>query len=214
MFQSLGAATARAAHEVSATLHVPLFCTLLEQINTKRRLVVLDLGSAQTQTISLFGHFRCRMDIADIADGLESLSGQTKPAVLAAAAEALLPSAHTEPADIVLCWDLLNYIERPALGALMAAIANRSRPGALAHGLIVYRDSQMPTRPGRYVPLEDRSLQNLAEPSVDRPAPRYSQEDLTRCMPAYAIERGRLLGNGMQEFLFRRQTVGQYAGVG
>jgi hypothetical protein len=33
-------------------------------------------------------------------------------------------------------------------------------------------------------------------------------------MPAYAIERGRLLGNGMQEFLFRRQPVDQYAGVG
>jgi hypothetical protein len=191
-----------------------LFCSLLEQIDKKRRLVVLDLGSAQTQTISLFGQFRCRMDIADIADGLGALTGQTKPAVLTAAAEAMLPVAHAEPADIVLCWDLLNYLERPALGAVMAAIANRSRPGALAHGLIVYRDSRMPTEPGRYVPLEDRSLQNLAGRCIDRPAPRYSQEDLTRCMPAYAIERGRLLANGMQEFLFRRQPVDQYAGVG
>jgi hypothetical protein len=40
-------------------------------------------------------------------------------------------------------------------------------------------------------------------PGRERPAPRYTPEDLARCMPRYSVERGRLLRNGMQEFLFR-----------
>jgi hypothetical protein len=204
MLEPLGAATARAEIDVPATLHVPLFRSLLERVNPKRRIVVLDLGTAQTRTLSLFSQFRCRIDIADIADEIPALAAQTKPAGLAAAVEALLPRPGPEPADIVLCWDLLNYLERPALAALMAGIAKRLRPGALAHGLIVYRESRMPQQPGRYVPLEDFRLLNLAARGPDRVAPRYSQEDLTRCMPDYVIERGRLLSNGMQEFLFRR----------
>ena len=44
---------------------------------------------------------------------------------------------------------------------------------------------------------------STAQPGRERPAPRYSPEDLARCMPRYSVERGRLLRNGMQEFLFK-----------
>ena len=76
-------------------------------------------------------------------------------------------------------------------------------PGALAHGLVYYSTRQMPQRPGSFVPLDDQRLVNMAAPGPERPAPRYSPEDLARCMPRYTVERGRLLRNGMQEFLFR-----------
>jgi hypothetical protein len=177
---------------------------LVERIETARRVVVLDLGAAHARTLDLFGQFRCRIDIVDINDGLESLRGRSDRADLAAAVESLLPKARGELLDVVLCWDLLNYLERPALAALMAALARRARPGALAHGLIVYRESRMPARPGDYVLLDDYRLRNLTPSSSDRAAPRYTPEDLKGCMPDFAIERGRLLGNGMQEFLFRR----------
>jgi hypothetical protein len=89
----------------------------------------------------------------------------------------------------------------------MAALAARTRPGGLAHALIVYLESRMPTRPGDYVPLQDFRLLNLGKSRAERAAPRYSPEDLKICMPGFAIDRGRLLGNGMQEFLFRRKAA-------
>ena len=207
MLEPLGAATARAELDAPATLPVPLFRSLVERIDAKRRIVVLDLGSAQTRTLELFGQFRCRMEIVDLAEAVESLNREREARSLDRAVEYWLPKYRAEPLDVVLCWDLLNYLERPALAAIMAGIAKRARPGALAHALIVYLESRMPMRPGTFVPLEDyrlANLANLAQPQATCAAPRYSPEDLKRCMPDFTIERGRLLANGMQEFLFRR----------
>jgi hypothetical protein len=186
-----------------AALNAPLFRSIIEGLDERKRWVVLDLGAARNETIALFSRFRCRLDIADLAQDLESLSGELEPTELERRAEALLPPQRTEATDLVLCWDLLNYLDRPALAALMGRIAARAHQGTAAHGLIVYSEAQMPTQPGRYVPREDCSLLNLSNCATLRRAPRYSPEDLTLCMPGYAIERGRLLRNGMQEFLFR-----------
>ena len=54
-----------------------------------------------------------------------------------------------------MCWDLLNYLQRPALKALMARVAARSRPGTLVHALIAYSAPRMPARPDRYAALPD-----------------------------------------------------------
>jgi hypothetical protein len=203
--EPLGAATARAQIERPATLNAPLFRSLLERLDKKRRIVVLDLGAVHTQTVAAFSGHRCRLEIADLAEGLESLQAVKFPAAFDEAVANVLPRPGAEPTDVVLAWDLLNYLDRPALTALMAEIGRRMRPGGLMHGLVVYSDSRMPARPSAFVPLEDLQLRILnASPGPDRPAPRYSPEDLSRCLPDFTIERGRLLGNGMQEFLFRR----------
>lgn len=205
--EPLGAATARAEFDAPATPHAPLFRALIEGIDTARRVVVLDLGAAHSKTLELFNRFPCRIEIVDARSHIESLNGINEARDLEAAVAALLPAAGPSPLDIVLCWDLLNYLDRRALAALMAALAARTRLGGLAHALIVYLETRMPARPGDYVPLPDFRLLNLGPSHLERPAPRYSPEDLKLCMPGFAIERGRLLGNGMQEFLFRRKAA-------
>jgi len=205
--EPLGAATARAEFVAPATPHAPLFKALIERIDVARRVIVLDLGAAHSRTLELFGRFRCRIEIVDARSDIESLNGVVEPPDLEAAVSALLPQAGAEPLDVVLCWDLLNYLDRRALAALMAAVAARTRPGGFAHALIVYLETRMPSQPGDYVSLEDFRLQNLGPTPAERTAPRYSPEDLKLCMPGFAIDRGRLLGNGMQEFLFRRKAA-------
>lgn len=182
---------------------VPLFQTLLDRLDTGRRCVVLDLGMAHTQTVALFGRYRCRLDIADVVDGLCGLNAETDPRLQLQAAEALLPTAHPEPADAVLCWDILNYLDRPAIKALMARVAARSRPGTLVHTLIVYAETRMPATAGHFIPQEDNSLLDVAVHHDERPAPRYAPTDLTDCMPGFKLDRAMLLSNGMQEILFR-----------
>jgi hypothetical protein len=205
--EPLGAATARAEFDVPPTPHAPLFRSLIEGIDKARRVVVLDLGAAHSKTLELFSRYRCRIEIADARGDIESLNDVPEGRDLEAALAALLPRAGPDVLDIVLCWDLLNYLNKRALAALMAALAPRTRPGGLAHALIVYLESRMPARPGDYVPLQDFRLLNLGQSLAERAAPRYSPEDLKLCMPGFAIERGRLLGNGMQEFLFRRKAA-------
>lgn len=164
---------------------------------------MLDLGPARTETLALFGQFRARLDIVDLAEGLDQLDAVDEPDALRELAERLLPPHHGDGAHVVLCWDLLNYLKRPALSAVMTAVAERARRGAFAHALIAYSSSRMSARPGIFVPVDGQRLMNVAPPQPERDAPRYSPEDLANCMHGYTVERARLLRNGMQEFLFR-----------
>lgn len=190
---------------VPAPVNAPLFRRLVQSLSDERRSVVLDLGAARPELVAQLTPFRCRLDIADVADGLADLDAETDPALLREKAEALLPRAAGEPADIVLCWDVLNYLRRPALSALMTVVGARMRPGAFAHVLIIYSGTRMPDRPSSFSPLPDGRLVETVTTTAERNAPRYSSDDLRLAMRGYTAESVMLLKNGMQEFLFRYQ---------
>jgi hypothetical protein len=183
--------------------NAPLFHSIIERLDDAGRIVVLDLGAARTETIAVFSRYRCRLDIGDIADGLEALNGEADARAMRSKVEALLPPRRREPTDLVLCWDLLNYVTRPALAMLMDCIAARGRRGMLVHCLMFYSAPQMPARPSCWVPVDETHILNVAPTTAQRKAPRYTPEDLGLCMPRYTAERARLLRNGMQEYLFR-----------
>lgn len=186
-----------------APVNAPLFRRLVGMLSTETRAVVLDLGPARPEIVALLTPYRCRLEIADLADGLEALDQEPDPALLYAKAEALLPPARAEPVDIVLCWGLLNYLQKPALSALMSCVGARMGPGGFAHALIVYSGTKMPARPSQFAPLPDGRLVETTTTDVQRTAPRYSPDDLGRCLRAFRVESAVLLKNGMQEFLFR-----------
>jgi hypothetical protein len=203
--QRLAKGPPAAARESSApeVLSAPLFQSLIERLRSGGRWVVLDLGAAHSATIRAFAQFRCRLEIVELADGLDSLNGEIDPRRIRQRAEELLPQRGRELVDVVLCWDLINYLNQPALTAVMECIALRCKRGALAHGLVYYTSKSMPERPSTFLPRDDQRILQRVVPGRERPAPRYSPEDLARCMPRYSVERGRLLRNGMQEFLFK-----------
>ena len=192
-----GAATARAPAEKSTTVSAPLFRSVLERLAEDRRWTVLDLGPARPVMLEVFAGSRVRLDIADLTDDIERA---VYPVDLPAMRDA-------EPADIVFCWDVLNYLDRPGIARLMAQVASRCRAGALVHALIVYSERVMQALPGQFMPLDSGTLRTLDRREPDRAAPRYSPEDLAIAMPDYAVDRVLLLGNGMQEYLFRTRVV-------
>lgn len=197
--------TAAALPQTPAAVRAPLFRSLIERMEQGGRWVILDLGPAQPETIALLGAFRCRLEIADLAGDLEALAPdeETGPATIRERLESALPPRTPEATDLVLCWDILNYLQPPTLAALSSRLAARALPGTLIHALIAYRDPLMPTLPAGFFPADGGHLARRNAPD-ERPAPRYSPEDLGRAFAEFSIERAVLLGNGMQEFLFRR----------
>ncbi|MGI9259633.1 MAG: hypothetical protein ACR2QQ_12420, partial [Gammaproteobacteria bacterium] len=184
----------------------PLLGSLFQMLEDAqdRRWVVLDLGAARPQVINVLSQYRCRLDIASLGEGIETLSVDSDSTELAERVNSLLPTCGSEKTDITLCWDFPNYLGRDALKSLMANIAERSRPGAFVHALIVYSENLMNDQPGKFVPAGDGCLLSEATSEPSLAAPRYSTEDMSLCLPDFSIERARLLSNGMQEYLFRR----------
>lgn len=201
----MAGAAAQALSGAAGPVRVPLFRSLIERMEDGGRWVILDLGPARPENIELFGRFRCRLEIADLADDLAALTppedaGEEQ---LREQMEQALPPRNPEPVDIVLCWDLLNYLQPAALPALSSRLAARGLPGTLVHALVAYRDPLMPLQPGGFCPVDSGHLERRNTAGDERPAPRYSPEDLGNAFREFSIERAVLLGNGMQEFLFR-----------
>lgn len=186
-----------------APLNAPLFRAMLQSLDDEHRCVVLDLGPARRQTVSLFNHYRCRLDIVDLAEDLDDINRESEESERRTRAESLVTPRHEEPIDLVLCWDLLNYLKRPALKTFMSCIAARARPGAQVHALMSYSTPKMSAVPCHYIPTDDLCIRVVPATAEQRDAPRYTPEDLALCMPAYRMDRAMLLRNGMQEFLFR-----------
>ncbi len=206
MTASLRKASPAAQTGSPAPFHAPLLHELIGNPDAIDRLAILDLGAASTELLGLLGRCRCCVEIADVAyfGGLEQLNTTERGPALADVAESLLPKRFRDsPVDLVLCWDLPNYLTLQSLAALMQAIARRSRPGALAHALIYYAERDMPQYPGRFIPGLDGELVDRSTQSSAIAAPRYSPEELGNSMGRFVIDRARLLGNGMQEFLFQ-----------
>ena len=189
-----------------AAFHAPLFHELMDGLGEDERHVVLDLGQASTATLTLLGRSRSCVEIVDLAHfgGVDALNTAESGHELAETADELVPQPPPNEAfDIVLCWDLPNYLSLDALTALMDAIGRRARPRALAHALIHYAEREMQARPGRFVPTEDSKLVDQSVLGATVEAPLYSPEALGKSIRYFAIDRVRLLNNGMQEFLFQ-----------
>lgn len=198
-----------ASPDSAGVLHAPLFQNLVANLDESEPQVILDLGAASTAMLAVLGRSRCRAEIADLAHfgGIEYLNSTEPGPALAQAAESLLPNRLADDAiDLVFCWDLLNYVTLDSMSALMNAIGHRAGRDALAHAFIFYADLDMKERPGRFIPTADGDLVYHDAPGARIPAPRYTHDDLGNNMGRFAIERARLLSNGMQEFLFRLGT--------
>ncbi|MGH9319731.1 MAG: hypothetical protein ACRD3V_07550, partial [Vicinamibacteria bacterium] len=174
------------------SLALPKLVEPLES-RTIKSFSVLDLGAASPANIEFFGGRGARLTVADFA---------------ASSIDALGALVRSDPGvhfDLVLAWDLLNYLQREKLGVLLTSLEPYFRPGTTIHAFIATaRD--MPASPRRYR-IEDKNTL-LCEQRQERviPSPRYVEQDLLRCMPGLIVEHRFQLRNGMLEYLFSYRT--------
>lgn len=169
------------------------------------RLVVLDLGEPHAETVAFFSGLRVRLGIASLIPALLRLDAEEDEAALRTHLKILLPDSLAGGAQVVMAWDVLNYLRPPMISALMSRLAELLPQGALVHGFIAYGDKPLPETPRALVVCPDGQLRRLPAPNgPTRKAPGYPTGDLHRWMPDFRIVRAILLGDGMQECLIRR----------
>jgi hypothetical protein len=186
-----------------AGLGAPLFEQAVTSLDREQRVVVLDLGTVRSGTVELFSAYRCRLDIIDLPTALPAMTQCDEPEDRKACLSALFDPDEREPLDLVLCWNLLNYLQRDDIHDLVEALLPRFQPGTRLHALIEYASPLMPATPGYWVPDASARLHASQVDEEQTDSPRYKPKELERMMPQLAPERTVLLGNGLQEYLFR-----------
>lgn len=188
---------------VIATERVPLLAETLQRTQQRPRRIVLDLAPAASASMALYNELSCRLQLADFPSLRNQLARATNPQQFQTMLDAGLPQDPRHPANLVLCWDYLNYLPRGPISLLMQHIAQQAQPGALVHMLIAYSTPQMPAAPCLFTPDGRDHVRVQPVSESQREAPRYAPNDLMRCMPDYKIDKAMLLRNGYQEYILQ-----------
>lgn len=182
------------------------FAALLEGLRPDHKLQVLDLGTAVGSNVDFLSRFDCKLYIEDLysalagrvpaAGGEEGLRPQE--------IDELLPLPESALFDVVLAWDLFNYLDRDDLRRLMRHLARFCRPGAVVLALISIQ-KQMSAQPIRFRIVDEANLLYELRTVHQRPAPRYASYDLGEMLEGFRIDRSFLMRHGIQEYLFVRE---------
>lgn len=174
---------------------------LLSQLHPDRRLHILDLGPAIGANVDFWTERHlCTVEVADLYPTLLAAPRADPVAAVAAA----LPDNGSRPVDVVLAWDVFNYLDRPRLKALGERLAARSRPGTLLLALL-WTGKEIPAEPGRFLIQDDSHLAYGVDLARKRPGPRYRPSEIAAMTPGFSTDRSFLLRHGVQEYLLLRE---------
>ena len=189
--------------EASASLALNV---LYDQLRHQRKYHILDLGPALGGNVDFFSQFSCKVYIEDFYRTLTSFDffspedGFSYQAVF----EYLLPYRKNTRFDIILTWDIFNYLERDEFQALIAHLSHFCHKGTLLFALIS-TSKYIPEKPMTFRILDQKRLLYQTNSTVLRQCPTYQQTDLNQLMPNFRVCNSFLLRNGFKEYLFARQ---------
>ncbi|HSP00221.1 MAG TPA: hypothetical protein VLN90_02035, partial [Thioalkalivibrio sp.] len=147
-----------------------------------------------------------RVGIASLTDNLLNLDPQEDEEALQARMETLLTPGLVSGCDLVMVWEVLNYLQPPVITALMSRLAQLLPSGAQVHGFVAYSMKSLPQTPRALVLCPDAGLKSLpGQNPATVQLKGYPSGELQRFMPSFHAARGILLGDGMQEYLFVRR---------
>lgn len=190
------------------TFRSPGLELVAERLRATERPLVLDLGAPRRANVAFLADAGTKVWIEDLP---HFLIGHTPPSEPDGGdgdwnrfVEAGLAFDRAARFDIVLAWDLLSYLEGPAIRALMRTVATSCAPGTLLFITISTADS-LAEQPARiHVSPEGMLVYEPAGPGT-RPNPAHTPLALERMMPGFRLLHSFLLGDGMQDYLFSFQ---------
>jgi len=177
---------------------------LFEEIR-KRKMTVLDLGSTVGSNVEFLSQFGCKLFIEDLYAALSSrtMGGEDDLASSEFFAEFLALPEDTR-FDVILAWDLFNYLQRKELATFAEQLRRYSRPGTLVLSLISYHKN-IPAQPYRFKIKDEQHLVYERRTPTDRPSPRVAPAEVTSLLKGFRVDRSFLLQHGIQEYLLVRE---------
>ena len=188
----------------------PIFSTkalrkFLGTLSAKESPVLMDLAPVVSGTLNFFGdHLGCKVLIEDVYGEVER---HAKAGTLAELPEVFRTrfAQADGSVDGILCWDLMDYLDRPAAQALADQLTRLLRPeGALLafFGTAQPRDAHYT----RYIIVDDVNLRYRAYPASRGRQAILANRDIIRLFDRLRVSDSFLLQNNLREILFRKPS--------
>ena len=175
---------------------------LLDGVRDDQSYTILDLGPARESNVRFWSEFSCWLHVHDFYRTLLEWKA------VGPAEELVEPDFSTRLAfgedtvfDIILTWDLFNYLELSELEALAQELSRWSRRGTRLFALV----SSLPrisVSPLMFRILNREQLTYELPSQRTKPCPRHSPRDIARLMGRFIVSRSFLSRQGIQEYVF------------
>ena len=160
---------------------------------------ILDLGPAVPSNISTLSDFAGHIRVADAADELCAPIAEDDDWTATSRAAALLP-AETGEFDLVLAWDILNYLRKDVSEAVVDRLRQRCQPGARIFALI-HEGPTMPAVPQVFEIREGDRLAYRASTLEQLASPKLTPAEVERRLGGFRIEASFVLQHGIREYV-------------
>ena len=188
----------------------PVFATkalrkLLSSLTSRQLPVLLDLGPVVGSNVSFFGEqLGCKIFVEDIFADLDRHVREGRVDALPGFLQKRFLQADGT-VDGILCWDLIDYLDRASAQALAAQLTRVLRPeGALLgfFGNAQPRD----TRYTKYIIVDEVNLKHRSYQAARGRQAVLLNRDIIRLFAGLRVSDSFLLQNNLREILFRKPS--------
>ncbi|GAB3270750.1 hypothetical protein [Parahaliea aestuarii] len=179
-----------------------LLPALFEHVDDDWPLTVLHIGPALPETVNFFSDYRCKLHFADLYEELPLRRGAEGEPSLEQRFERALALPGGALFDLCFFWDVLNFLNRDAIGALMAMLRPHLHPDSLGHCFAPHNARTAAS--SQYYGIADSGnltvRQRVSIPPDYQPHP---QGELGSLLPCFRVERSVLLPDRRTELLLK-----------
>ena len=181
-----------------------LLGSLLETLDTSKRITVFEVGSAVPDTVNFLSRYRCRAHFADLYDAPLVTGGHaaTTERQWRDGFSELLQFPEGTRFDLCLFWDFFNYLSKPALKAFNLALRPWLHSGTRGHAFAVLNTDAM-LEAVRYGVVGPDRLSLGIRPGAALPTHPHPQVELDHLMSSFEVYRGWLLPDKRLEVLLK-----------
>lgn len=175
----------------------------LSSLTARELPVLVDLGPVVGGNVTFFGQqLGCKIFVEDL---FADLDRHVRDRKLDRFADFLKGRFAQEAGSVdgVLCWDFIDYLDKPAAQALAGELTRVLRPeGALLgfFGTAQPRD----TRYTKYIIVDEETLKHRAFPAARGRQAILLNRDIIRLFAGLRVSDSFLLQNNLREILFRK----------
>jgi hypothetical protein len=186
----------------------PVFSTkalrkFLNTLTSRTSPVLIDLGPVVGSNVNFFGEqLGCKIFVEDIFADVDRHVREGKVEALPDFIKKRFPQADTS-VDGVLCWDLIDYLDRASAQALAEQLTRVLRPDGALLGFFASAQTRDP-RYTKYIIVDEVNLKHRAYPSARGRQAILLNRDIIRLFSGLRVSDSFLLQNNQREILFRK----------
>jgi methyltransferase family protein len=198
------------AQRASASGEDPVFATkalkkFLATLTSRESPELLDLGPVVGSNVSFFGEqLGCKIFVEDIFADVDRHVRDNKVEDLPAYLQKRF-AMEDESVDGILCWDVFDYLDRPAAQELAGQLARVLRSDGALLGFFGTAPPKDKTYT-KFIIVDDVNLKHRAYAALRGRRASLLNRDILRLFPSLQVSDSFLLKNNLREILFRKSA--------